>query len=370
MMKKKYDVIVVGAGPAGCSASYFIARRGYEVLLIDKAKFPRDKACGDAISALALDVLDRMDVSGKIEDINPQRIDDVAISSPAGEIVRCKIPSADGLRDYGYTIPRKEFDFLLLEHVKGISNVSVLENLEVKDLIYDEKGICGISGRYEKQLVEFTCRFIVGADGAHSIIAKRLHTQNNDPKHRAFALRAYFENVEGLDKCIEIHYEESILPGYGWIFDIGNGKANVGIGIFNRFMSSKGIKNLFMKFIEENRYAKEKLKKAHMIENSLKGWLLPFGSFPSKRSAENVMVIGDAGSFVDPITGEGIYYALKSGEYVSQAISAGPVNADNSDTVGDMYEKLWRRGFRWRESRPAGQGILRNFELSPAERMK
>ena len=66
-MKKKYDVIVVGAGPAGCSASYFIARRGYEVLLIDKAKFPRDKACGDAISALALDVLDRMDVSGKIE---------------------------------------------------------------------------------------------------------------------------------------------------------------------------------------------------------------------------------------------------------------------------------------------------------------
>ena len=136
-MKKKYDVIVVGAGPAGCSASYFIAGRGYEVLLIDKAKFPRDKACGDAISALSLDVLDRMDVSGKIDSINPQRIDEVAISSPAGEIVRCKVPSADGLRDYGYTIPRKDFDFLLLEHVKGISNVSVLENLGVKDLITD-----------------------------------------------------------------------------------------------------------------------------------------------------------------------------------------------------------------------------------------
>jgi flavin-dependent dehydrogenase len=253
----------------------------------------------------------------------------------------------------------------------------VLEEFEVKGFASNESQICGISGIYENQSMNFMGRYIIGADGAHSITAKRLNLNNDEPRHRAFGMRAYFENVEGLDKCIEIHYEESILPGYGWIFDMGGGKANVGVGVFNRFVSSKGIKNIFMRFIEKNSYAKEKLKKANMIKNSLKGWPIPCGSFPSKRSAGNVMFIGDAGSFVDPLTGEGIYYALRSGEYASQAISTALTHPNIAKSAGYVYEKLWGREFKWKEYRMGyllqpllNNKFLINFTIHRASKKK
>ena len=162
-------------------------------------------------------------------------------------------------------------------------------------------------------------------------------------------MRAYFDNVKGLNNCIEIHYDEAILPGYGWIFPTGEGKANVGVGVFNRFMGTKGIKNLFNIFIEKNKYAKEKLKNAQMIESSLKGGLITLGSYSSKRSNGNVLLIGDAGSFVDTLTGEGIYYALQSGEYCAQAVASGLSGDNPHHNIGDIYERLWKKEFKWKE---------------------
>ena len=208
-MNKYFDVVVVGAGPSGCSAASFIAQKGYEVLLIDKAQFPRDKVCGDGFSASSLAVLERLEALEVVEKANPFRIDKVTVSSPNGTIVSAKPPSVEGLMDYGFVIPRKEFDHLFLQFAKGISKVKLLENIRIQELIYAGLNVCGVRSNNET----FMGKIIIGADGVHSMIAKLLSLRNDNPKHRGIAMRAYFDNVENLNHEIEIHYEESILPG-------------------------------------------------------------------------------------------------------------------------------------------------------------
>jgi geranylgeranyl reductase family protein len=361
-MNKSYDVIVVGAGPAGCSAACFIAHKGYEVLLIDKAKFPRDKICGDGFSASSLAVLEKLGALEIVERSNPFRIDKVTVSSPNGTIVSAKPPTVEGLRDYGYVIPRKEFDYQFLQFAEGISKVTLLENIRVEELIYDGLDVCGVRSKNEM----FIGKIIIGADGVHSTIAKILSLRNNNPKHRGLAMRAYFDNVENLNHEIEIHYEESILPGYAWIFPTGEHTANVGVGVLTRFADPTGIRDLFYRFLERNNQARIKLTNAQMIENSLRGCPLPIGSFPSERSYRNVLLIGDAASFVDSLTGEGIYYALRSGEYAAEAVDSTISRSNRMERVGAIYERLWKKEFKWKEFYTGYllQSILNNTYLT------
>jgi len=128
--KKKYDAAIVGAGPAGCSAAYFLAIYGFKVLLADKAIFPRDKICGDGISSASLNILEEMEVLSKIEAIDHYKINYIKISSPNGRLMTGRYPIVKNFRDYGYVIKRKQFDYVLLEHVKTLSNIHVLENLK------------------------------------------------------------------------------------------------------------------------------------------------------------------------------------------------------------------------------------------------
>ncbi len=346
--RKKYDVIVVGAGPAGCSATTFLARRGYEVLLVDRAEFPRDKTCGDGLSPRAMEVLDRMGVAEKIENSRPWRIDGVAFLSPAGQMLRTEFHHVEGIWNHGYVFPRRDLDLLLLQHVRECSGAVVLENCKVGDLVYEGDMISGIRIDSEKGPGEFIGRVIVGADGVHSLIARKCFSIDAHPNHTVLAVRAYFDHVRGLDHYIEVHCEKSILPGYGWVFPIGEGSANVGVGTSYRFGTrKKDIKKLFDTFLEQNGFMRERFKHSQVIGNSTKTWLIPLGSRPSKRGHKNVLLIGDAGSFADPLTGEGIYQALRSGEYAAQAIAEG--FEEDISKVGDIFESLWKKEFKRRE---------------------
>ncbi|MCP4134639.1 MAG: geranylgeranyl reductase family protein [bacterium] len=359
LKKKDFDVIIVGAGPAGCSAAYFLSTQGYSVLLLDKASFPRDKICGDGIGSHSLSLLEKIGALEKIESIKPHKTSFVSVSAPNSQIMKGKIPSVNGLRDFGYIIPRMKFDFLLFDYIRSSTETTVLENFSVTDLLYDGEHACGVRGLYNNSTEELTAKCIIGADGANSIVARKLSLYNGAPKHRAIAVRAYFENVEGLDDSFGIHYDEAVVPGYGWIFPTGESSANVGVGIFNKHKDSKRVKELFEIFIEKNKFAQAKLKNAVMVEKSFKGFPLTCGSFPSKRNAANVLLIGDAGSFIDPLTGEGIYYALKSGELSTIAIMTGLSNKNKFNSIGDLYENLWRKDFRWKDFIPGY--ILQSF---------
>ncbi|NIQ38986.1 MAG: geranylgeranyl reductase family protein [Proteobacteria bacterium] len=341
-------MIIVGAGPAGCSAATFLKRNGYTVLVVDRERFPRDKACGDGLSPPAIDILERMGVTEKIERLNPWRIDGVEFISPAGKKLRTEFRCVEGIRDHSYVLPRRDLDFVLFQHLRENSNADVVERCNVMDLTYEGDDVSGIRVDTEDGPQKFIGKVIVGADGVHSVIARRFFSLNRDPRHMVLAVRAYFEKVDGLDRFIEIHCEKAILPGYGWVFPTGKDSANVGVGTSCRVaLGKKDVMRMFDTFLKRNRLMKERFNRTRMRENSFRAWLIPLGSRRFQRSRENVLLIGDAGSFADTLSGEGIYHALRSGEYAAEAIDIGL--GTNPKTIGETFENLWKREFKAKE---------------------
>lgn len=346
--RKQYDCIIVGAGPAGCSAAYSLAMQGHEVLLADKAKFPRDKVCGDCLGPASLEYMDRIGILKDIEAGNPWKTDHVIINSPNGYISKSKIPKVNGFRDYNYVFPRIDLDAIFLKYIKTIHNITAVENFMVIDLLYEQGKVCGVTGKFKNQILNINGRYIIGADGVNSIIAKRLNLINKDNDHRCFSIRAYFDNVTNIDSAIELYFDKLILPGYAWIFPVSETKANIGIGMDMRALkkSDEKLKNLFEMFIESNKAVKEKLRNAAIIEKSLKGCFLATRSYPGPRHKDNVLLIGDAGSMIHPLTGEGISSALRTGECAANAIGIS-LTGKSFKSTGKTYQKMWKENIKW-----------------------
>ncbi len=346
-MSDTYDAIIIGAGPGGCSAAAFLSGAGRDVLLVDRARFPRDKTCGDGLSVTALPVLERMGVLEKVEAHNPWKCDGVILSSPNDVVMRGRATQVGGVYNYGYVIPRKIFDTALFEHVRDLPHVTVREECAFRDFIHEGNAICGIRARSgNNEEFEVRGRFIIGADGVHSAVARKLGNHASGSIKKAFAVRAYFENVDGLEHLIALHYEKTILPGYAWIFPTGERSANVGVGMICQGKPPHNMKDLFEMFITRNRFAREKLGRATMVEGSFKGAHLATGTMGVRRSFGNVLLVGDAGGFVDALTGEGIYYALRSGEQAASAIIEVLARKEATGDVGAIYDGSWRRDFR------------------------
>jgi geranylgeranyl reductase family protein len=339
---KMYDAVISGAGPAGCSAALFLAQKGRRVLLIDKARFPREKICGDGVTAASTVLLEEMGVLALLRQ-RPGSLNafkGATFVSPGGTVVRGRILQNGCLQGDSYVIPRTDLDESLVTCVKDHASITFLDNTTVSALVMDGDRARGVS----TSAGEFAGSVIIAADGAWSPIAKQLDLWNSDKTHHGFAMRAWFSEVEGLGDSIELCYDKTMLPGYGWIFPAGQKRANVGVFLLTRFTDQRSTKRLFERFVNEYAYAAAKLKYAVMEPGTLKSWPLPFGSFAGRRGRGNVLLVGDAGSFIDPITGEGIYYALKSGRYAAEAVADALEKNDEADAL-TRYEQLWRGEF-------------------------
>jgi len=342
-------VIIVGAGPSGCAAAISLGRNGHRVLVVEKDRFPRGKVCGDGISPPALAALERLGILQEVMRNNPWKIEGVELFSPAGQMVTASFSHLKGPYPFGLVMPRKAFDALVFQEVRKNSNIEILENWEVKDFIDQDGVVKGIKSQSEGQKREFSAKFLVGADGAYSVVARKAVSRNQNFQQGAFGIRAYFRGVKDLGHCIEIHCDASILPGYGWVFPTGEDSANVGVGIASRHLKEKNIRNLFQTFVEGSLFLKERFREARMVENSLQGGPIPLGSFFRRRSRENVLLVGDAGGFTDVLTGEGVYFALRSGECAAAAIHSALSSPGGAEKAGRVYEGLWRNALPSRE---------------------
>jgi geranylgeranyl reductase family protein len=348
-MNKEYDVIIVGAGPGGCAAAISLARHGYRVLVVERDRFPRGKVCGDGISPPALAALERLGILQEVMLKNPWKIEGVELFSPAGQVVTASFSHLKGPYPFGLVMPRREFDSLVFQEVRKNSNIEILENWEVKDFI-DQDGVAkGIKAQSEGQKREFLAKFLVGADGAYSVVARKMVSRKQNFQQGAFGIRAYFRGVKDLAHRIEVHCDRSILPGYGWVFPTGEDSANVGVGIASRHLKEKNIRSLFQTFVEGNPFIKERLREARMADNSLQGYPIPLASLFRRRSRKNVLLVGDAGGFTDVLTGEGIYFALRSGECAAAAIHSALSSPGEAEKAGRVYEGLWRNALPSRE---------------------
>ena len=330
------DVTIVGAGPAGTSCAYFLARLGYDVLLVDRRSFPREKVCGDAISPRSLKTLEEMRLLRTIERSGFKKSDGITIFSPSGYRMSAKSPKTEFL-PYGYVAPRMEFDEILRSHAvdAGAEFFEVL----VKEPLLKNKSVVGVRGKHDGNITEINSEVVIAADGAFSALTRYLLKEER--KRRAnvgVAVRAYFSGVESFD-FVEFHYEQKLLPGYGWIFPIGDDMANVGVGVMPAHRKIN-LNAYFKRFIT----GATRLKDAKQMGKA-RGWLVPTGGSRHSRTKNGILFIGDAASFVNPLTGEGISYALESGKLAADVAAKALKLEDTSLRTLKEYDTAWKKQF-------------------------
>ena len=338
----KTDVCIVGAGPGGCATALKLSHLGVPCVLVDKAVFPRDKICGDAISGKTTTVLGRID-QGIIERFEADRqlqtdVWGIRFVSPNNKEIDVPYrPHYDTRKDkkQGFVSKRIEFDNFLVEEVKKRDNVDFYENTSI-DIYEKTEGGYYVANKAKTFAVD--ARLLIVANGAHSKFSRHHAGLEKDPAHHAGAVRAYYKNVDGMhaDGFIELHFLKEINPGYFWIFPLPGGYANVGLGMRSDFISKRkynlreGMKNL----IESHPRIKERFKNAELVDK-VTGFGLPLGSKKRPISGDHYMLIGDAGHLIDPLSGEGIGNAIYSGFIAAE--QAEQCLAKNDFTAGFMH---------------------------------
>lgn len=345
---KKFDVVIVGAGPAGTACAIRLGNSGLKVALLDKATFPRDKTCGDALS---VDVINQLKIlSDKLaEDFqlleNKIPSYGVKIISPNHECI--DIPFIyKNVKSCGFISPRFNFDNFLFQHVKEYPNIKIFEGCSVQKIMQETSK----KNTIVTNLGNFECDLTIGADGAHSVISRNIGDVKVEKKHYSAGLRIYYENVSSFhnENYIELYFFKEILPGYLWIFPLAGNKANVGIGMLSSAVAKDKVdlKKVLQTLITTHPKIKERFKDAKALE-TIKGYGLPLGSKKRNISGERFLLTGDAAALIDPFSGEGIANAIRSGRvaaehaitcFEQQNFSA----AFNKAYDKEIYRRMWK----------------------------
>ncbi|MBS3054306.1 MAG: NAD(P)/FAD-dependent oxidoreductase [Candidatus Aenigmarchaeota archaeon] len=336
-MAKNYDVVVVGGGPGGSTCAALLGKAGKTVVLLEKARFPRDKTCGDAISG-SLRVQKSLNIIEKLKEQTHAEINGVEFSSPEGVIL--DIPFASP----GFCCKRFIYDNIVFQ--EALNNADVIQEFEVSELLKQDGRIVGVKGRHKDgREEEIYAKLVVGADGAYSVVAQQTGCLDLDERHTITAVRAYYRGVKNLRGMIELHFVDEILPGYFWIFPVGDGVANVGVGMVDSFMKKKkqNMPNAMMKIIKENAIFKQRFEVAELQPGSLKGWRLPVGSKRRTMHGDGFVLVGDAAALIDPFTGEGIANSMVSGEIAAEwAIKALEAGNFSGEFLQGYEDAVWQ----------------------------
>lgn len=350
--KLQTKVVIVGAGPAGVGTSIYLSLAGIPHIIIEKATFPRDKVCGDAVSGKSAFVLRKAnpewlhEVYKQPKNYTPSS--GIIFVAPNGKSLN--IPYGDNLKPGelapGFTSPRFVFDNFLFQKIDK-NYASVFQNAAIKQIEKTNDGV-QVSFVKEQTTYEVNASVIVGADGDKGIVRKTFIAGDASPKAYAVGLRAYYEGVEGMNEngFIELHFLPEMLPGYFWIFPLPNGMANVGVGILSERIRAKKInlRDQMLKAIENNPTISHRFKNA-TLNGKIQGWGLPMGMERQPISGNRFLLTGDAARLIDPFSGEGIGNALYSGMLAADAIKNSlKANRFDQDFLKQQYDDvLYRR---------------------------
>ncbi len=343
------EICIVGAGPGGATAALVLGRAGVPCLLVDKADFPRDKICGDALSGKVVEVLKKIDPSiAQRLAAEPTQVGSWGVNfiAPNGKALRVPFKtSINKASDAapGFIIKRFDFDHFLLQEALKYPSVTYVPNLKLEKYT---KTTDGYTAADKDGTITISTKLLLVADGAQSSFARHHGGIQMEPKHYCAGIRAYYEGVQGMDadNFIELHFIKDLLPGYFWIFPLPNGGANVGLGVRSDYISKRklNLKQLLPQVIEGNPVLKKRFEKATLVDE-VRGYGLPLGSKKRPISGDNYMLIGDAASLIDPFTGEGIGNAMMTGLLAAQQAIASSnfTKANLADYDTTVYRRLW-----------------------------
>ena len=354
------DVIVVGAGPAGSSTAFFLAQRGADVLLLDRARFPRDKVCSEYLSPQASRILEAMGALGKVEAAGAAQLAGMLVRAPSGESFRGHFAGAHGFRgfrDSGLALRRTILDSILADRARA-AGARVREDTRVVDLVRDDRGrvrgvvVADAEGRRDT----LTARLVVGADGLRSAVSRRLGLARRLRWPSRIALVAHYSGVAGMGEIGEMHVDRL---GYLGLAPVGNGLINVAIVVpVSRAKELAGARaEFFEEWIDDRPHLRERFVGARqMTPVRVTG---PFASAVRRAWAPGAAVVGDAADFFDPFTGEGIYSALRGGELLSAFALESLAAANADDAPLAAYDRARRAEFggKWRLERLVGTAV-------------
>ncbi|MFM2190381.1 MAG: hypothetical protein RL491_767 [Bacteroidota bacterium] len=333
-------------------ASAFLSREGIPHLLIDKAVFPRDKICGDALSGKVFTVLKKLDpnirfkMSALESDFLP--CEGIVFVAPNGKSLDVPFKSKtanviDG--PAGFVSPRMKFDHYLHNYI----NHDFADYRQATELMEIERSSGGLTLTLNSKgkLYQVNTSLLISADGERSLAAKSLGGIKKEADHFSAGIRVYYEGVSDMHpkNYIELHFIKEFLPGYLWIFPLPNGKANIGAGVLSKHAGKQklNLRQMLMDCINTHPSIKDRFRNAKPMEK-VQGWGLPLGSKKRKLSGDNFILTGDAASLIDPFTGEGISNAMFSGMMAAEtAVAAMQKNDFSEACLQDYDSKVYRR---------------------------
>jgi len=335
---EKYDAIIVGAGPAGSACACLLSQQGVKTLLLDKARFPRGKVCGDAIGGKALAVLEGLGATEELRQKGFQRSSGLVFSSPNGSEVEIPLARANA----GFVCRRQEFDNIVFQRAKKAC--TALEGAEAVDLLFEGKRACGVKVKMQDGSArEYFANLVVGADGAMSLVARKGGVFSARAAHTCSAVRGYYSGVLGLRGNVEIHFLPECMPGYFWVFPLSESEANIGAGMLLSDMLSqkKNLQKVLDACMKNKRFG-NRFSGARLM-GSVGGWSIPLASAHRACSGNGFVLIGDAASLVDPFSGEGIGNGMLSAAIAADTLAeAAKQGAVGEEKCREYERALWK----------------------------
>ncbi len=336
---ERADVLIVGAGPAGSAAAFFLAAAGLDVLMLEKTRFPREKVCGDGLTPRAVKALAGMGVPIPAQD-GWLRNNGLRIIGGGGRI-EVPWPDLSSFPGFGLVRTRLDFDEILARHAEK-AGARLLEGVNVTGPLLDDRTgrIVGVTARRAAAPAEgggramvtagepergFRGRVVIAADGNSSRLSVSMGLQRREDRPLGVAVRTYYANPRHQDDYLEAWLDlwdgDTLLPGYGWIFGMGDGTSNVGLGLLN---TSTAFQQIDYRALLRRWLAAMPAEWGLREENRtqpIRGAALPMGFNRTPHYANGLLLAGDAGGMVNPFNGEGIGYALESGEIAARVVA-------------------------------------------------
>lgn len=335
-----HDAVIVGAGPGGSATAHFLSRHGLDVLLLDRFDFPRDKTCGDGLTPRALRVLDQMGILDNVARVACP-VAAYNVVAPNGRETSAPIPSEQG----ALVVKRLLLDHIIQQralasgaHFIGGVRVSRVEATATRARVHAEDGRA------------FEGRVAVIATGAAFGMLKRSGIVRRPPQ-TMLAARAYFEDLQTEPaQSFQLRFDQVPVPGYGWVFPVNKSAANVGVGFLSR-RGSPTASQAFERFVQ-GRALRPLLAGARQA-GPLKGYPIRVDFLKAPTFAQRTLLVGEAAGLVNPLTGEGIDYALESGfmaaQHLTRIFASGEFSRDDLANYNTQLHDRFDRIFRFSE---------------------
>ena len=325
----RYDVLVVGGGPAGAATGYWLAKAGHDVLIVERKTFPRDKTCGDGLTPRAVHQLDEMGLADTLHQYH--RYEGLRAVAH-GKTIEMTWPEHPVFPSHGYVVRRCDLDQFVARNAEA-AGATLWQGAEAVAPIVEDGLVVGATVKRKASdvdptegTVEVRARYVVIADGANSRFGRAIGTARNRAYPQGMAIRTYYESPLDKEPWIESALDVrdrngNSLPGYGWIFPVGNGTINVGIGLLSTFRDWRSVNTSHLMTEWAHTLPDYWQIDPESPVQPATGGRLPMGGSVNPKVGPTWIVVGDAGGSVNPFNGEGIDYAYETGRMAAELLS-------------------------------------------------